>query len=173
MEKKTIHLSFGWLKCFTLLVTILTLNRFWRAWKPACKKQNDRTSATSGRFRVEDHCSCRCSGKKDWYSARQAWNLLALIHPLSKNPSNKRPARWSGAWSSPPMIIAGRKELNSYPALEGAATLESTEFVTSSRNLWVSRRNSLSLFKYELPICRELPTPVSEPKNLHRNSEET
>ena len=48
------------------------------------------------------------------------------------------------------MIIAGRKQLNLCPILERAATVENTEFVNSSRNLWASRRKSL--FKFELPI---------------------
>ena len=33
-------------QAFTLLVTIHTLFRCWRAWKPACEEQNDKTSLT-------------------------------------------------------------------------------------------------------------------------------
>ena len=110
---------------FTILVKIHTLNRCWRARKPACKEQNDRTSPTSGRFLVEDRSSCRCSWTKDWFSARQASTSLILIHPLYKSASNKRPSRCSGAWSSPPMMIAGQKQLSPCPILERAAAQKS------------------------------------------------
>ena len=75
---------------FTLLVAIHTLNRCWRARKPTCEEQKDRTSPTSGRLLVEDRSSLRCSWKKDWYSARQASISPFLIHPRSERPSNKR-----------------------------------------------------------------------------------
>ena len=115
----------------TMLVAIQTLNRCWRAQKPACEEQNDRTSPTSGRPFVEDRPSCRCFWTKDWYSARQASFSLPLIHPRSQNPSNKRPSRCSGTWLSLPMTIAGQKQLNPCPILERAATVDSTEFVNS------------------------------------------
>ena len=158
---------------FTILVAIHTLNRCWRARKPACKEQNSMTSPTSEWLLVEDRSSCRCSWTKDWYSARQASILLPLIHPRSKNPSNKRPSRCTGAWLSPPMTIAGGKQLNPCPILERAATVDSTEFVNSFRNLQASRWNSR--FKYELPIFlraantrvpdKNSPTAISETLN--------
>ena len=124
------------------LVTIHTINECWRAWKPTCEEQNVRTSPMSGRLLVEDRSSCRCSWTKDWYSARQASISLPFFHPRSKSPSNKRPSRCRGAWLSPPMMITGQKQLSPCPTLEGAATVDSTEVVNSSRNLRASRWNS-------------------------------
>ena len=95
-------------RSFAILVTIHTLSRRCRARKPACEEQNDRTSTTSGRLLVEDRSSWCCSWTKDWYSARQASISLPLTRPRSKSPSNRRPSRCSGAWSSPPMMIAGQ-----------------------------------------------------------------
>ena len=143
-----IHFELKRSKGFSFLLTIHTLNRCWR--KPACEEENDRTSPTLGRLLVEDCSSCRCSWTKDWYSARQASLSLPLIHARSQSPSSKRPSLCSSAWSSPPMMIAGQKQLNHGPILERAATVDSTEFVNSSRNIRASLWNSL--FKYELPI---------------------
>ena len=134
----------------TPLVTILTLNRCWRAWKPACEKQKDRTSPMSGWLLVENRSGSRCSWTKDWYSTREASISLPFIHPRSKSPSNNRPSRCRGAWLSPPMIIAGQKQLSPHPTLERAATVDSTEVVNSSRNPRASRWNSF--FKSELTI---------------------
>ena len=124
------------------LVTIHTLNRCWRARKPVCTEQNDRTSPMSGWLFVEDRSSCRCSWTKDCYSARQASNSLPFTHPRSKSPPNNRPSRCRGAWLCPLMMIAGQKQLNPCPTLERAATVDSTEVVNSSRNLRASRWNS-------------------------------
>ena len=135
---------------FTILVTILFLNRCWRARKPACREQNDRTSPTLGRLLVGDRSSCRCSWTNDRYSARQASTSLLSIHPRSKSPSSKIPSRFSGAWSSPPMTMAGQKQLNPCPILERAATVDSTEFVNSSKKFRASRWNSR--FEYEVLI---------------------
>ena len=132
------------------MVTIHTLYRCWRVRKPACEEQNDRKSPTSMRLLVEDRSSCRCSWTNDWYSAQQASISLPLIYPRSKSPSNKGPSRCSGAWSSPPLMIAGQNQLNPLPVWERAATVDSTEFVSSCRNLWASRWNSL--LKFKLPI---------------------
>ena len=125
-----------------LLVTKHTLNRCWRAWKPACEEKNDRTSPMSMRLLVKDRSSCRCSWTKDWYSARQASISLPSTHPRSKSPSNNKPNKCRGAWSSPPMMIAGQKQLSPCPTLERAGTVDSTEVVNSSRNLRASRWNS-------------------------------
>ena len=132
------------------LVAIYTLNRCCRARKPACEEQNDRTSPMSGRLLVEDRSSCRCSWTKDWYSDRQPSISLPFTHPRSNRPSSRRPNKWSGAWSSPPMMIAGQKQLKPCPIFERAATVESTEVVNCSKKLRASRWNSR--LKYELPI---------------------
>ena len=92
-----------------------------------------------GRLLVEDRSSCRCSRTKDWYSARQASISLPFIRPRSKSPSNNRPNKCRGAVLSPPMMIAGQKQLSFCQTLERAATVESTEVVNSSRNLRSSR----------------------------------
>ena len=149
-NNKTSYFRLKRSQSFSILVTIHTLNRCWRARKPVCKEQNDRTSPTSGRLLVEDRSSCRCSWTKDRYSARQVSISLPLIHPRTKSPSNKRPSICSGAWLSTTMTIAGQKQLNPCPIMEQAATVDNTEFVKSSRNLRASGWNSR--FKYELPI---------------------
>ena len=132
------------------LVAIHTLNRCCRARKPACEQQNDRTSPMSVRLLVEDRSSCRCSWTKDWYSDRQPSISLPFTHPRSNRPSSRRPNKWSGAWSSPPMMIAGQKQLKPCPIFERTATVESTEVVNCSKKLRASRWNSR--LKYELPI---------------------
>ena len=149
-KNKTIYFRLERSQGFSILVTIHTLNKCWRAEKPACEERNDRTSPTSGRFLVEDRSSCSCSWTKDWYSARQSSISLPSIQPRSKSPQNKTPSSCSGTWSSPPMTIAGKKQLNPCPILEWAATVDSTEFVNCSRNLRASRWNSR--FKYKLPV---------------------
>ena len=123
------------------------LNRWWWARKWVCEEKNDRTS---GRLLVEERSSCRSSWTKELYSARQASISLPLIHPRSKMPSKKRPSRCSGAWLSLPMMIAGQKQLNPCPISKRAATVDSTEFVKSSRNPRASRWNCS--FKYEFPV---------------------
>ena len=138
---------------FITFATIHTWNRCWRARKPACEEQNERTSSTSGRLLVEDRSSCHCSWTKDWYSARQASISLSLIHLRSNSPSNKRPSRWNGAWSSPPMMITGQKQPNSCQILERAPTVDSTEVVNSSGKLRASRWNFF--FQKETPNLNE------------------
>ena len=150
LKNETIYFRLERSQGFTILVTIHTLNRCCRARKPTCKEQNDRNSTTSGRLLVEDRSSCRCSWTKDWNSARQASISLLLTHPRTESPSNKRPSRCSGAGLFPPMTIAGQKQLNPCPIMERAATVDSTDFVNSPRNLRASLWNSR--FKYELPI---------------------
>ena len=81
---------------------------------------------------------------------RQASISLTLTHPWSKRPSSRRLSRCSGAWYSPPMMIAGQKQLNPCPIFERATTVDNTEVVNSSKNLRASRWNSRC--KYELPI---------------------
>ena len=76
--------------------------------------------------------------------------LWSTPFPKAHPTKDQVDGRWSGAWSFPPMIIAGKIQLNPCPILERAATVESTEFVISSRCLRVSRWNSL--FDDELPI---------------------
>ena len=132
------------------LVAIHTLNRCCRARKPACEQQNDRTSPISGRLLVEDRSRCRCSWTKDWYSDRQPSISLPFTHPRSNRPSSRRPNKRSGAWLSPPMMIAGQKQLKPCPIFERAATTESTEVVNCSKKLRASRWNSR--LKHELPI---------------------
>ena len=83
---------------------------------------------------------------KDWYSARQASILLILIHPLSRSPSSSKLSRRSRAFSSPPMTIAGQKQLFPRPILDRAVTVEITEFVTSCRYCRAFRWNPF--FKY-------------------------
>ena len=77
-------------------------------------------------------------------------NLTSFDPPSFQKPIHQRSSRCSGLWSSPPMMIAGQKQLNPCPIMEQAATVDSTELVNSSRSLRASRWNSL--FKYELPI---------------------
>ena len=149
-KNKTIYFRLERSQGSTILATIHTLNRCWRARKPACEEQNDRTSPKSGWFLVEDRSSCRCSWTKNKCSARQASMSPPLIHPRSKSTSNKKPRRCSGAWLSPPIRIAGQKQLKPCPILERAATVDSTDVVNSSTNLRASRWNPF--FKYELPI---------------------
>ena len=86
--------------------------------------------------------SCRWSRRKDCYSSRQTSISLPLIHPRSKSPSHRRSSWYSGAWSSPPMMIAVQKQLKPWPILERAATVDNTELVNYSRNLRASRWNS-------------------------------
>ena len=76
------------------LDTIHALYRCWRARKPACAEQNDRTSATSERLLLDYHSSCRCSCTKDWYSA-----LHASTSPLwcSTSPKAHPAACWTAA----------------------------------------------------------------------------
>ena len=126
------------MKNFNPLVTIHILNRCWWARKLTCKEQNDKTSPRSGRLLIHDRSSCRCSCAKDWYSARPASISLPLTHPISRSPSRSKPNRWKGAWLSPPVMIAGQKQLIPCPMLDRAATFDSAEFVNSSRNFRVS-----------------------------------
>ena len=145
-------MTYFWLNQPSGLTTfghVHSLNRCWRARKPACEEQNDRISPMSGRLLVEDRSSCRCSWTKDWCSARQASISINFIHPRSKGPSSNRPSRCRGAWLFPPLLIAGQKQLSPCPTLERAATVDSTEVLNSSRNLRASRWTLF--FKLELP----------------------
>ena len=145
---------------FTILVTTHTLNRCWRARKRACKERNDRTLPTSGQLVVEDRSSCRYSWTGDWYSARQASISLPLIHPHSKSPPNETPSSCNGAWLSLPMTIAGQNQLNPCPVLERSATVDSTEFVNSSRI--PSLELSLQIRTPNLIESRQNPRPTQQ-----------
>ena len=81
--------------------------------------------------------------------SRTCLDLTTLQPPFLQNPSNSNPNNWRGAWSYPPMSMARKKLLNSLPIVGHAATVNSTEFMKSSRN-WRPSRGT-SLFKKYLP----------------------
>ena len=86
-----------------------------------------------GQLLVDDHSSSRCSCTKDWYSALHASTSLPLVHTFSQSPSTSLLKRWKGTKASPPIQIAGQKQLIHCPVGDLEATVESIQFTNSSR----------------------------------------
>ena len=127
----------------TCLDTIHTFHRCWRARKPACAENNERTSPTSGRLLVDNCSSCRFSCTKDWYSAVHASTSLPLDQPFTKSPSKNLLNSWKGATSSPPTKIARQNQLKPCPMTDFGAKVDNIQFTNSSRKRRASRQNSV------------------------------
>ena len=108
----------------TWLDTIHTLNKWRGARKQVCDEQYDKVFSTSGRLFFKLHSSCRCFCTNDCYSALQASTSLPWIHLFSKKPSNRMRKSWIEAWSSPPIEMAGQKQLISCPKRDRHARLK-------------------------------------------------
>ena len=146
------------------LDTVHTIYRCWRAQKPTCAEQNVRTSPTLGRLLVDDRSSCRCSRKKDWYSALYASISLPLVQPFSNRPSNSLKS-CKGATSYPPITIAGQKELRTCRIFDLEATVNRTLFTNSLGNRPASLRKPFR--RYWLPtLSNTAITRVPERKSF-------